>query len=263
MSGNISCRAAAAPAMIFRQLFEPVSSTYTYLLGCEETGQAILVDPVLPAWERDLAAVRALGLELAYTVETHVHADHITAALRLKRETGSRVAYPAPDRFPCVDELVEEGRPLRAGSISVQGLHTPGHTDDHFAYRVGERVLTGDALLIDGCGRTDFQNGDAATLYRSVHEKLFTLPGDTLVFPAHDYHGRRVSTIAQEKDRNPRLGAGRDLAAFVAIMDGLALPYPEFIDYALPGNRGCGVCPDGVPDALQRYCGEMQSSLQG
>jgi sulfur dioxygenase len=249
--------------MIFRQLFEPLSSTYTYLIGSEATGEAVLVDPVLPTWQRDLEAVRALGLRLAYTVETHVHADHITSALRLKREAGSRVAYPAMDRFACADLLIEEGRPLEIGGIRLEGLYTPGHTDDHFSYRIGDRVLTGDALLIDGCGRTDFQNGDAATLYRSVHEKLFTLPEDTLVYPAHDYQGRRVSTVGQEKARNPRLGAGRDLAGFVRIMEELNLPYPKFIDHAVPGNRQCGVCPDGIPDALQEYCREMSLSPQG
>src|SRR4051812_43800421 len=157
--------------MIFRQLFEPVSSTFTYLLGSEETGEAILVDPVLPAWQHDLQLVSSLGLRLAITLETHVHPDHITAALRLKRETGSRIACPAVGHLPCADLQVEEGRPIEAGGIRVDGLYTPGHTADHFAYRVGERVLTGDALLIEGCGRTDFQAGDAATLYRSVHEK--------------------------------------------------------------------------------------------
>ena len=243
--------------MVFRQLFEPISSTYTYLMGSEATGEAMLVDPVLPTWQRDLEVVRSLGLRLVYTVETHVHADNITSALRLKREAGSRIAYPAGDRFDCADLLIEEGRPLELADIRLHGLHTPGHTDDHFSYRVGERVLTGDALLIDGCGRTDFQNGDAATLYRSVHEKLFTLPEDTLVYPAHDYEGRRVSTIGQEKARNPRLGGGRDLDSFIRIMEELKLPYPRFIDYAVPGNRQCGVCPDGIPDALQEYCREM------
>jgi sulfur dioxygenase len=249
--------------MVFRQLFEPLSSTYTYLLGCEETGRAMLVDPVMPTWERDLQAVRSLGLELACTVETHVHADHITSALRLKREAGSRILYPATDRFACADGWIEEGVPLEVGSIRLEGLHTPGHTDDHYAYRVGNSVLTGDALLIDGCGRTDFQNGDAATLYRSVHGKLFPLPGDTLVYPAHDYKGRRVSTIAQEKARNPRLGGGRSLEEFIGIMANLGLPYPKFIDYAVPGNRLCGECPDELPDELQEYCGAMEDSPQG
>lgn len=249
--------------MIFRQLFEPLSSTYTYLIGDEQTGKALLVDPVLPAWQRDLAEIRALGLELAYTVETHVHADHITSARRLKREAGSRIVYPALDRFDCVDAWMEEGRPLELGPIRLEGLHTPGHTDDHFAYRVGGAVLTGDALLIDGCGRTDFQNGDTDVLYRSVHDKLFTLPDDTLVYPGHDYNGRRVSSIAQEKGRNPRLGGERSLAEFRDIMAALRLPYPNFIDYAVPGNRACGVCPDGIPEDLQAYCSKMSESRQG
>jgi sulfur dioxygenase len=249
--------------MIFRQFFEPVSSTYTYLLGCPETRLAVLVDPVMPSWHRDLTELSALGLKLACTVETHVHADHITSALRLKSETGCEVIFPATDAFECADRVVEEGIPLKVGGITLEGLHTPGHTDDHFAYRLADRVLTGDALLIDGCGRTDFQNGDAATLYRSVHEKLFTLPGDTLVFPAHDYSGRRVSTIAQERERNPRLGGGRDLAEFVRIMGALNLPYPKFIDYAVPGNRKCGVCPEELPESLTQFCEDIGESRQG
>ena len=249
--------------MIFRQLFEPVSSTYTYLLGCEETGQALLVDPVLPAWERDLAALNALSLKLVYTVETHVHADHITAALRLKRETGSRIAYPGRSGAPCADLAIEDGHELRLGGIALEPLFTPGHTDDHFSYLVDGRVLTGDALLIDGCGRTDFQNGDAATLYRSVRGRLFTLPDDTLVYPAHDYQQRRVSTVAQERSRNPRLGGDRTLAEFAVIMRELELPYPKFIDYAVPGNRQCGVCPLGIADDLKQYCETMEASPQG
>jgi len=249
--------------MVFRQLFEPLSSTYTYLLGCEATGRAILVDPVLPAWQRDLEALRVLGLQLAFSVETHVHADHITSAARLKRETGCAIAFPAGDAFACVDRLIDEARPLEVGSVKLEGIATPGHTDDHFAYRVGDRVLTGDALLIDGCGRTDFQNGDAATLFRSVNEKLFTLPGETLVYPGHDYHGRHVSSIAQEMRRNPRLGNGRTLLEFEAIMATLGLPYPRFIDYAVTGNRQCGVCPDEIPDELQEFCATLHESRQG
>jgi glyoxylase-like metal-dependent hydrolase (beta-lactamase superfamily II) len=249
--------------MIFRQLFEPISSTYTYLLGCEDTGEAMLIDPVLPVWQRDLEVLNRLGLKLAYTVDTHIHADHISAARRLKREAGSRIAHPAVDHLACADVGLEEGKPLELGSLRIEPLFTPGHTDGHHAYRVGERVLTGDALLIDGCGRTDFQNGDAPTLYRSVREKLFGLPEDTLVHPAHDYQGRRVSSIGQEKTRNPRLGGERPLAEFVKIMRELKLPYPKFIDYAVPGNRECGVCPPGVPDDLQQYCEEIKESPQG
>ena len=249
--------------MVFRQLFEPVSSTYTYLIACEETGQAILVDPVIPAWQRDLEILNDLGFRLAVTLDTHIHADHITAASRLKRETGSAIAHPAIDALNCVDRPIQEGESLRCGSICLDPLFTPGHTNGHHAYLLEERVLTGDALLIDGCGRTDFQGGDAATLYRSIHDKLFSLPGETLVYPAHDYEGRRVSNIAQEKQRNPRLGSGTPIQAFVDIMEGMDLPYPKFIDYALPGNRACGMCPDDIPEHLQEYCDWISNSRQG
>lgn len=249
--------------MIFRQLFEPISSTYTYLLGCEDTGQALLVDPVIVAMERDLAQIDALGLKLSFTLETHIHADHITAALELKRKTGSRIAAPAVDRLPCADVGIEEGRPFQLGSVVLDPLHTPGHTSGHFAYRCGERAFTGDALMIDACGRTDFQEGDADALYRSVHDKLFSLPDDTLVYPAHDYKERRVSSIAQEKARNPRLGQHRTAAEFRDIMAALDLPYPKFIDYAVPGNRQCGVCPSDLPEGLEKYCAQMTPSPQG
>ena len=249
--------------MIFRQLFEPLSSTYTYLLGCEETGQAVLIDPVIVSVDRDLAEINRLGLTLAYSVDTHIHADHITAALELKNKVGSKIAAPAFDHLPCADVGIEEGVRFKLGSIELQPLHTPGHTAGHFAYRIGERVFTGDALLIEGCGRTDFQNGDAETLYRSVTEKLFALPDDTLVYPAHDYKDRRVSSIAQEKKRNPRLGEKRTLEEFKHIMANLNLPYPTFIDYAVPGNKRCGVCPDHLPENLEKYCGHMTESVQG
>lgn len=249
--------------MIFRQLLEPVSSTYTYVLGCPDTGEAILIDPVVNSMDRDLQVLQGLGLRLAYTLDTHIHADHITAALELKKRTASRIAAPAFDRLACTDFGMEEGRPLQVGSICIEGLHTPGHTDGHFAYVLGGRVFTGDALLIDGCGRTDFQNGDSDALYRSVTQKLFALADETLVYPAHDYTGRHVSSIAQEKTRNPRLGAGKSLAQFQQIMATLNLPYPKFIDYAVPGNRGCGVCPSGLPEELQKYCAPMAESPQG
>lgn len=249
--------------MIFKQLFEPVSSTYTYLLGCEQTGQAVLIDPVVSAIDRDLAVVNELGLTLAYTLDTHIHADHITAALELKKKVGSKIAAPAFDRLPCTDYGIEEDRQFLIGSIEIQPLHTPGHTDGHFSYRLGERVFTGDALLIDGCGRTDFQNGDAPTLYKSVREKLFSLPEDTLVYPGHDYQNRRVSSIAQEKSRNPRLGEQKTLEEFIEIMGKLNLPYPKFIDYAVPGNRLCGVCPSHLPEELEKYCQQITESQQG
>ena len=249
--------------MIFHQLFEPLSSTFTYLIGCEDTGAAVLIDPVVNSIERDLGELQRLGLKLAFTLETHIHADHITAALHLKQQVGSRIAAPAFDRLESTDVGVTEGTPFQVGSVVVQPLHTPGHTDGHFAYVVQGRVFTGDALLIDGCGRTDFQNGDVKALYHSVNDKLFTLPDNCLVYPGHDYNDRRVSSIAQEKLRNPRLGKGRTLAEFEKIMGELNLPYPKFIDHAVPGNRQGGVCPQDLPSQMQAYCHRMTDSPQG
>jgi sulfur dioxygenase len=230
--------------MIFRQLFEPESSAYTYLVACRETGEAVLIDPVLETAERDLALLQELGLRLKYTLETHIHADHVTGADRLRDAIGSKAAVPEKSGARHADIAVREGEPLSIGKLKLEPLYTPGHTDDHHVYLLrsedGARVFTGDALMIDGCGRTDFQNGDAATLYRSVHEKLFTLPDDTLVYPGHDYQQRRVSSIGQEKTRNPRLGGGKTIEEFVAIMDGLNLPRPKRMDVAVPANRECG-----------------------
>lgn len=230
--------------MIFLQLVEPQSSTYTYLIGCDATREAALIDPVLEAVDRDLALLRELGLSLKFTVETHIHADHVTGAARLRAETGCKAAVPERSRADHVDLPVREGVPILIGKLRLEPLYTPGHTDDHHAYLFrtsgNARLFTGDALLIDGCGRTDFQNGDAATLYRSVHEKFFTLPDDTLVYPGHDYQQRRVSSVGQERSRNPRLGGGKTLEEFVAIMSSLNLPHPKMMDVAVPANRECG-----------------------
>ena len=230
--------------MIFRQLFEPVSSTYTYLVGCEQTGQAALIDPVLESVERDLNLVRELGLTLACTIETHIHADHVTGAGRLRALSGSKAGFPAASGADFVDFTITEGTPVSVGEVQVRPIYTPGHTDDHHAYVIesegASRVFTGDALLIEGCGRTDFQNGDAATLYRSVHDKIFALGDETLVYPAHDYNQRFVSSVAQERARNPRLGSGKSVEEFVAIMGALNLPRPKKMHVAVPANRQCG-----------------------
>lgn len=249
--------------MIFRQLFEPLSSTYTYLIGCEETGKAILIDPVIATIDRDLAEINRYGLTLAYSVDTHIHADHITSALALKKRVGSQIANPIIDRLPCADLYLEEGKPLSIGSIELNPLHTPGHTDGHFAYLIGNQVFTGDALLIEGCGRTDFQNGNSEDLYKSIHGKLFSLPDEYLVYPGHDYNNRFVSSIGQEKIRNPRLGGLKTMDEFKAIMASLNLPYPNFIDYAVPGNKACGICPKDLPEDLEKYCGQITESVQG
>jgi glyoxylase-like metal-dependent hydrolase (beta-lactamase superfamily II) len=250
-------------ALIFRQLYEPLSSTYTYLLGCSDSRQAILIDPVITTVERDMAELRRLGLSLFASLDTHIHADHITGAMELKLRAGSKIAAPGFERLPCTDIPVEEGKPFQVGSVTLHPMHTPGHTDGHFAYALDDRVFTGDALLIEGCGRTDFQNGDPDALFSSVTGKLFALPDDFLVYPAHDYKDRRVSSIKQEKLRNPRLGQGVDIARFKEIMANLNLPYPKFIDHAVPGNRQCGVCPTHLPEQLEAYCQAMQASPQG
>lgn len=230
--------------MIFRQLFEPQASAYTYLIACEQTGKAALIDPVLETAERDLDVIQTLGLTLDCTIETHIHADHVTGAGRLRSLSGSKAGFPAVSGADFVDFTIEEGTPIAIGEVLIRPLYTPGHTDDHHCYVIessdAARAFTGDALLIEGCGRTDFQNGDAATLYRSVHDKIFGLGGDTLVYPAHDYNQRRVSSVGQEMARNPRLGAGKSTDEFVAIMASLNLPRPKKMDVAVPANRACG-----------------------
>jgi glyoxylase-like metal-dependent hydrolase (beta-lactamase superfamily II) len=230
--------------MLFRQLFEPQSSAYTYLIGCDQSGEAALIDPVIETVERDLAVLRELGLELRYSIEPHIHADHVTGAARLRALTGCKCTLPTKSGAAHVDLPVEEGVPIHIGALQLNPLYTPGHTDDHHSYWLdvpgAGRVFTGDALLIDGCGRTDFQNGDAATLYESVHDKIFSLPGDTLVYPGHDYQLRFVSSVAQERARNPRLGGGKTVEEFAAIMAALDLPRPKKMDIAVPANRDCG-----------------------
>jgi len=244
--------------MIFRQLFEIISCSYSYLLACPDTGVCAIIDPVIDTVERDLQVLQSLGLTLTYTIDTHIHADHLTGALKLKHLTGSRICGPAMDQLPCTDIGLREGKPLLIGSIELWPLFTPGHTATHHGYRVDDGTLTllfsGDALLIDACGRTDFQGGDAATLYRSIQAKLFTLPDETLVYPGHDYEGRFVSSIAQEKVRNPRLKDHQSLEAFVAIMNGLNLPYPRKMEFAVPGNQRCGQCPPNVPEEFRAPC---------
>lgn len=230
--------------MLFRQLFEPETSTYTYLLGCEATGEALLIDPVQETIDRDLALLHQLDLDLVCSIETHVHADHLTAAWELRRRTGCRVAYPAAEAVVCADLQVTEDRPLVAGMLKLWPLHTPGHTAGSASYLLADgsppMLFTGDALLIDGCGRTDLQGGDAATLHASVQTRLLTLADDTLVYPGHDYNQRRVSSVGQERQRNPRLGGGRPCSEFVAIMAALNLPPPNKINIAVPANRCCG-----------------------
>jgi glyoxylase-like metal-dependent hydrolase (beta-lactamase superfamily II) len=226
--------------MIFRQLFEPASSTYTYLLGCPRTRRAVLIDPVLEEVDRYVALLAELDLTLVYTLETHLHADHVTAAAALRDRLGSRCAIHRDAGAPGACLLVSDGVVLGVGDLAIEVRETPGHTSGCVSYVVGDRVFTGDALLIGGCGRTDFQGGDPGRLYDSLHARIFSLPPDTLVFPAHDYKGRTVSTVREELATNARLGNGRTREEFIAIMNNLNLPSPKQIDRAVPANRRCG-----------------------
>jgi glyoxylase-like metal-dependent hydrolase (beta-lactamase superfamily II) len=226
--------------MIFRQLFDPETSTYTYLLGCDQTLRALLIDPVASEVEGYQSVIRSMGLSLVYTLETHVHADHISGSGLLREHLNSKSVVHRDSGALCADLLVTDGVPLQLGSLEIRVLHTPGHTAGCVSYLMRDRVFTGDCLLIGGCGRTDFQQGDPGRLYDSIHHKLFTLPPDTLVYPGHDYQGNTVSTIRQELQKNPRLGGGKSREQFIAIMNGLDLPYPRHIDAAVPANMACG-----------------------
>ena len=227
--------------MIFRQLFETETSTYSYLLGCERTRRAVLIDPVASEVDHYVQLLQDLGLQLRYTFETHVHADHITGSGLLREKLGSKSVVHRDAGAMCADLLVTDGVLLQVGDLEFEVRHTPGHTNGCVSYLMNDRVFTGDALLIGGCGRTDFQQGNAGQLYDSITTQLFTLPGDTLVYPGHDYQGNTISTIKQEMAKNARLGQGKSRDEFIAIMQDLKLAYPKFIDQALPANQSCGL----------------------
>ena len=226
--------------LLFRQLFDRESCTYTYLVADTEARLALLVDSVREQVERDLTLLKQLGLPLRYCLETHVHADHVTGAARLRDATGCQTLVPKGAEVGCADGYLGAGDLLSLGKIAVEAIGTPGHTDSHLAYWVnGDRVLTGDALFVRGCGRTDFQGGDAGALYDSVTQGLFTLPETTRVYPGHDYRGQTVSTIGEEKRWNPRF-VGRDRTQFIEFMGQLNLPTPQKMMEAVPANQRCG-----------------------
>lgn len=227
--------------MLFRQLFEPETSTYSYLLGCDRTHRAIIIDPVVSEIDAYIGLLQDLNLKLIYTMETHVHADHVTGAGLLREKLGSKSVVHRDAGAMCADLLVTDGVTLQVGDLELEVRHTPGHTSGCVSYVMADRVFSGDALLIGGSGRTDFQQGDAGQLYDSITGKLFTLPPDTLVYPGHDYNGHTVSTIKQEMAKNTRLGGGKSREEFIAIMQELKLAYPKFIDQALPANQSCGM----------------------
>lgn len=226
--------------MLFRQLFDSQTSTYTYLIADPTTKIAVLVDPVLEQVERDRLILQELGLTLRYTLETHIHADHITGAAKLRATTGCLIIVPENPKVDGVDRYIKDGEILQLGTVTIKAIATPGHTDSHTAYLVNnDRVLTGDALLIRGCGRTDFQSGDAGTLYDSIITRLFTLSDDTFVYPAHDYQGHTMSTIGEEKLYNLRF-SGRERGSFIELMENLNLAAPQKIKEAVPANENCG-----------------------
>ena len=228
--------------MIFRQLFDPQSSTYSYLLGDERAGVAVLIDPVFEQSRRDGALIGELGLRLLFTLETHVHADHVTGAWLLKQRLGSRIALSEAGGASGADLALAHGSRVAFGSRYVEARETPGHTSGCLTYVLDDESMafTGDCLLIRGCGRTDFQEGSARTLYRSVHSQIFTLPPGCLLYPGHDYRGLCVTSVDEERRFNPRLGSGIGEADFAGYMNNLGLPHPKQIDVAVPANLQCG-----------------------
>ncbi|MFV9614952.1 MAG: MBL fold metallo-hydrolase [Gammaproteobacteria bacterium] len=227
--------------MRIEQLFDHATSTYSYLLWDEKTKQAALIDPVKEQLARDIKFIKQLGLELKYTLETHIHADHVTGSGLLRNEFNSQAAVHKNSESDCADILLSDGDTLNLGEQSIVVIYTPGHTNTDISYHIEGILFTGDALLINGCGRTDFQSGDAKALYHSITKKMFTLDDDTIVYPGHDYNGFTSSTIGREKAFNPRLGNNKTEQEFVAIMDSLILEPPVRIDVAVPGNLQCGL----------------------
>jgi sulfur dioxygenase len=228
--------------MIFRQLFDPQSSTYTYLLADPASREGLLIDPVFEQARRDVALIDELGLKLAWTLDTHVHADHVTGAWLLKQRLGSRIAISRASRAEGADRYLESGEKIQFGKRHVEVRSTPGHTDGCVSYVLDDRSMafTGDALLIRGCGRTDFQSGDPQTLFRSVRGQVFSLPDRCLVYPGHDYRGLTATSVGEEKLYNPRLAEAILEQDFVGYMKHLGLPHPQQMDVAVPANMKCG-----------------------
>ena len=228
--------------LVFRQLFDPTSSTYTYLLGDTDSGEAVLIDPVFEHVRRDAALLRELGLRLVATLDTHVHADHVTGAWLLKQRCGSQIALSGSSSADNADRLLKHGDRVAFGSRHLEVRATPGHTNGCLTYVLDDHSMafTGDSLLIRGCGRTDFQQGSATALYRSVHEQILSLPDTCLLYPGHDYRGLTVTSVGEEKRYNPRLGGEINASDFAGYMNNLGLPHPKLMDIAVPANLRCG-----------------------
>jgi len=224
--------------MIIRQLFDYDTWTYTYLVANLQSNEAVLIDPVRSQADRDLTLLSELGFALKYSLDTHVHADHVTASGYLREKTGCQTGVAAINGVSCADLALEDGTELPLGSHVVQVITTPGHTQGCLSFLINGNIFTGDSLFIRGCGRTDFQQGSSVQLYDSITQKLFLLPGSTVVYPGHDYNGRTVSSIDEEQQHNPRFRLSRE--AFVEYMSDLNLPSPKLIMEAVPANQSCG-----------------------
>ena len=228
--------------MLFRQLFDPQSGTYSYLLADTDAGEAVLIDPVYEQARRDQALLSELGLKLLYSLETHVHADHVTGGWLLRSGMGSQIALSAGAGANGMDRLLRHGDRIGFGARYLSVRATPGHTSGCicFVLDTEEMAFTGDCLLIRGCGRTDFQDGDAGQMYQSIHTQIFTLPDHCLLYPGHDYKGLTTTSVGEEKAFNPRLGGQLSQSDFVGFMDNLGLDHPKKMDIAVPANLQCG-----------------------
>lgn len=231
--------------MIFRQLFDSVSGTYSYLIASRRGGEALIIDPVLEKVDRYLQLVKEMDLKLVKAVDTHIHADHITGLGALRDRTHCITVMGEHAKVDVVSMRVTEGDKLTIEGVSMDVLYTPGHTDDSYSFLMRDRVFTGDTLLIRGTGRTDFQNGSAKAQYESLFGKLLKLPEDTLVYPAHDYKGDTVSTIGEERRYNPRLQV-KSIDEYVDLMSKLNLPNPKMMDVAVPANMRVGLAQDDI-----------------
>ncbi len=229
--------------MIFRQLFDQTSGTYSYLLASRAGGEALIIDPVLEKVDRYLQLIRELDLRLVKAVDTHLHADHITGLGALRDRTHCITVMGERTQADVVSIRLADGETMRIEGLSLDVMYTPGHTDDSYSFLMADRVFTGDTLLIRGTGRTDFQNGDARAQYQSIFGRLLTLPEETLVYPAHDYKGDTVSTIGEEKRYNPRLQV-KSVDEYAALMAGLNLPNPKMMDVAVPANMRVGLAQE-------------------
>ena len=232
--------------MLFKQLFENESSTYTYLISCQEKHEAVLIDPVLETLNRDLKILESMGLKLTHAIDTHIHADHVTGAAALREITSCKVVGPSNDRLKCRDiNLNDKDKIIIGSSLELEAIYTPGHTDSHFSYVLNHAyekfLFSGDALLINSCGRTDFQSGSSVDLYNTIKKIFYSMPNNTKIFPAHDYNNNNFTTIKEQKKTNTLINENISIKDFVNSMSNLDLDKPKKIDFAVPQNNKCGI----------------------